>query len=110
MGWTSGVVRVDSPTDFRPLQAADPDVRSQFQDLYRELIADDQRNQLICREVVQAVREGRSPLVLTERNDHLDSLESRFAPEVQHLVLLRGGRSKKELDAVRAQLAWVPAK
>jgi superfamily II DNA or RNA helicase len=96
------------PTDFRPLQAADPDVRAQFQDLYRELIADDKRNQLICREVVQAVREGRSPLVLTERNDHLDSLASRLTPEVQHLVMLRGGLSRKKLDAVRDQMAAIP--
>ena len=29
------------PTSFRPLAAANPDVRIQFQDLYRELIADD---------------------------------------------------------------------
>ena len=44
------------PTSFRPLAAANPDVRIQFQDLYAELIADDQRNRLICEEVVQAVR------------------------------------------------------
>jgi superfamily II DNA or RNA helicase/very-short-patch-repair endonuclease len=97
------------PTDFRPLQAADPDVRAQFQDLYRALIADDQRNQLICREIVQAVRDGRSPLVLTERNDHLDFLASRLAPEVRHLVMLRGGMSRKELAAIRTQIAAAPA-
>ena len=97
------------PTDFRPLQSANPDVRVQFQDLYRELIADDQRNQLICREVIQAVRDQRSPLILTERNDHLDFLAARLAPEVRHLVTLRGGMSRKELDAVRAQMAAVPA-
>src|SRR5205807_675018 len=96
------------PTDFRPLRAADPDLRAQFQDVYRELIGDDLRNQLICKEVVQTVRDGRSPLVLTERNDHLDSLVGRLAPEVQHLVVLRGGMTKKELDSVRAQMAAVP--
>jgi superfamily II DNA or RNA helicase/very-short-patch-repair endonuclease len=97
------------PTDFRTLQPADPDMRAQFQDLYRELIADDQRNQIICGEVVQAVRDGRSPLVLTERNDHLDCLASRLGPEVQHLVMLRGGMSRKELEAVRDHMAAVPA-
>ncbi len=34
------------PTSFRPLAAADPDVRIQFRDLYEELIADNQRNRL----------------------------------------------------------------
>jgi superfamily II DNA or RNA helicase/very-short-patch-repair endonuclease len=96
------------PTDFRPLRPADPDMQTQFQDLYRELISDEQRNQIICQEVVQAVRDGRSPLVLTERNDHLDSLASRITPEVQHLFVLRGGMSRKELQAVRAQMASVP--
>jgi superfamily II DNA or RNA helicase len=95
------------PTDFRPLRPADPDVRVQFQDLYRELIADDQRNRIICGEVIQVVREGRSPLVLTERNDHLDLLASRLANEVGHLFMLRGGMGKKQLDAVRAQMAAV---
>jgi len=85
------------PTDFRPLRPAAPNMRTQLQDLYRELISDEQRNQITCGEVVQAVRDGRSPLVLTERNDHLDSLASRVTPEVQHLFMLRGGMSRKEL-------------
>jgi superfamily II DNA or RNA helicase/very-short-patch-repair endonuclease len=97
------------PTDFRPLQAADPDVRAQFQGLYRELVDDDQRNQLICKEVVQVVREGHSPLVLTERNDHLDALASRLASEVRHLMVLRGGMSRKELAAITAQMVAIPA-
>ena len=54
------------------------DVRIQFQDLYSELIADEARNQLICDDVLEAIREGRSPLVLTERNEHLDYLAERF--------------------------------
>ena len=96
------------PTDFRPLRPADPDRRIQFQDLYRELISDEQRNQIICEETVQAVRDGRSPLVLTERNDHLDSLATRLTPKVQHLFMLRGGMSRKELQVVRTQMAAVP--
>jgi superfamily II DNA or RNA helicase len=63
------------PTGFRPLGPADPDVRVQFHKLYEELIADEARNRLICQDVIHAVREGRSPLVLTERNEHLDSFD-----------------------------------
>lgn len=62
------------PTLFRPLKAADQDARIQFHNLYEELIADDARNRLICDDVVRAVQEGRSPLLLTERNEHLDRL------------------------------------
>jgi len=97
------------PTDFRPLRPANPNVRQQFHELYEELIADDERNQLICHDLIQTLREGRSPLVLTERNEHLNSLTKQLAPEVRHLVVLRGGMRKKELDAVSARLAAIPA-
>ena len=97
------------PTDFRPLRPANPNVRQQFQELYAELIADEERNRLIHQDVIQALREGRSPLVLTERNEHLDSLAKQLGPEVQHLVVLRGGMRKKELDALPARLAAIPA-
>ena len=97
------------PTDFRPLRPANPNVRQQFHELYEELIADEERNQLICRDLIQTLREGRSPLVLTERNEHLDSLAKQLASEVPHLVVLRGGMRKKELDANSARLAAIPA-
>ena len=97
------------PTAFRPLRPANPNVRQQFRELYEELIADEERNQLICHDLIQAIREGRSPLVLTERNEHLDSLASQLAREVQHLAVLQGGMRKRELEAVSARLAAIPA-
>ncbi|HWZ42539.1 MAG TPA: DEAD/DEAH box helicase family protein [Candidatus Saccharimonadales bacterium] len=97
------------PTGFRPARAANPDVRIQFHDLYAELIADAQRNNSICEGVLAAVREGRSPLVLTERTDHLDELERKLSPSIDNLIVLRGGMRKKELAGVRAQLAENPA-
>jgi superfamily II DNA or RNA helicase/very-short-patch-repair endonuclease len=97
------------PTAFRPLRPANPNVLQQFRELYEELIANEERNQLICHDLIQAIREGRSPLVLTERNEHLDSLASQLAREVQHLVVLQGGMRKKELEAVSARLAAIPA-
>ena len=96
------------PTGFRPLRPADPDVRVQFHKLYEELMADEERNRLICQDVIQTVREGRSPLVLTERNEHLDSLTKQLTSEVPHLIVLRGGMRKKELDAIQARLAAIP--
>jgi len=97
------------PTGFRPLRPADPDVRVQFHKLYEELIADEERNRLICQDVIQTVREGRSPLVLTERNEHLDSLTKQLISEVPQLIVLRGGMRKKELDAIQARLAAAPS-
>ena len=84
------------------------DVRIQFQELYSELIADQARNQLICDDVLEAVHEGRSPLVLTERNEHLDCLAERLSTGIQHLIVLRGGMGRNEMGAVIARLAAIP--
>ena len=97
------------PTDFRPLKAANADARMQFQELYGDLIADEDRNQLICLDVIQAVRDGRSPIVLTERNNHLDSLAGRLTTEVGQLIVLRGGMSRKELETAMTRLAAIPS-
>jgi superfamily II DNA or RNA helicase/very-short-patch-repair endonuclease len=96
------------PTGFHPPGTANPDVRSQFHELYDELIADEGRNQLICQDIVQSVREGRSPVVLTERTEHLEHLAELLSPEIPHLVILRGGMGKKELTAVITRLASIP--
>jgi superfamily II DNA or RNA helicase len=98
------------PADFRPLRPANPNVRVQFHELYEELIGDQERNRLICQEVIQGLREGRSPLVLTERNEHLESLAAQLAAAVTHLIVLRGGMRRKEFGAISGRLAVIPAK
>lgn len=96
------------PTDFLPSKPAAEDKRIQFQDLYAELIRDQIRNQRICDDVLQAVHEGRCPLILTERNDHLDSLAERLSAHPHPLAILRGGMSQKQVNEVCARLAAVP--
>ncbi len=49
-----------------------------------------------------------SPIVLTERNEHLDRLADRLSPEIRHLIVLRGGMTSKELKTLTARLATVP--
>ncbi|MGA2502417.1 MAG: restriction endonuclease subunit R, partial [Tepidisphaeraceae bacterium] len=46
--------------------------------------------------------------MLTERNEHLDTLAARLSPEIQHLIVLRGGMGKKQLNAITARLAAIP--
>ena len=96
------------PTSFQSCRVADPDARVEFQALYRELVADEQRNRRICDDVAQCVRDGRSPLVLTERSEHLDRLEQMLAASVAHLVVLRAGLGKKQQDAQAQRLAAIP--
>jgi superfamily II DNA or RNA helicase len=96
------------PTAFHPPGAGDPDLRVQFHDLYEALIADDRRNRLIVDDVAAAVREGRSPVVLTERTRHLEHLAERLSPIVRHLVVLRGGMGRRQLQDALAQLVAIP--
>jgi superfamily II DNA or RNA helicase/very-short-patch-repair endonuclease len=97
------------PTGFRLPGVGDPDARRQFHELYERLIADETRNRLICRDVLQAVQEGHASVVLTERNEHLHSLAARLSPGVLHMVVLRGGMRRKEIAAAVARLAAIPA-
>ena len=96
------------PTPFESRSSADRDPRVEFQALYQELVADELRNRRICDDVVECVRNGRSPLVLTERSEHLDRLEQQLAASVRHLVVLRAGLGKKQQQAVAQRLAAIP--
>jgi superfamily II DNA or RNA helicase/very-short-patch-repair endonuclease len=97
------------PTSFLSKNGEASDKRIQFQALYKALIEDDVRNRAICDDVIEAVRAGRSPLILTERHDHLEWFADRLSGTVSHLVVLRGGSGKKVREAVARQLAAIPA-
>ena len=99
---------VVEPTAFQPMRAPEADRRIEFQTLYQELVDDEPRNRRICEDVIEAVRDGRSPLVLTERNNHLDRLETGLACGVPHLVVLRAGMGKKQRTGVVERLAAIP--
>jgi superfamily II DNA or RNA helicase len=96
------------PTAFQPQRSPDADKRAEFQATYQELIDDEPRTRRICDDVIEAVSNGRSPLVLTERNDHLARLEQGLASGVRHLVVLRAGMGKKQRQALVDRLAGIP--
>jgi len=96
------------PTGFKPTRNPDQDKRVEFQTLYQELVEDTTRTRRICEEAVDAVRNGRSPLILTERNVHLDRFEHELASRVDHVVVLRAGIGKKQRRAINERLAAIP--
>ena len=96
------------PTNFHATMPSDPDARVEFNTLYEALAKDEQRNAMICDDVLSAVNQGRSPLVLTERTEHLLHLAERLSPHVPHLVQLRGGQSRRVLAAAGTRLAEIP--
>ncbi len=54
--------------------------------LYVELAADQARNELIFTNVIGALHERRTPIVLTERKDHLDDFAARLHPCTRRLI------------------------
>jgi len=96
------------PTAFQTSSTTGTDRRIEFQSLYQLLVDDETRNLAICEEVAQAVRDGRSPLILTERNEHLDRFEGLLSTSVPHVVVLRGGMGKRQRQAAAARLATIP--
>lgn len=75
-----------------------------IQQLYQRLSADDQRNHLIVADTVAALREGRSPLVLTARRDHLERLAALLAERTDHLCVLHGGLRATQRKAAMERL------
>jgi superfamily II DNA or RNA helicase/very-short-patch-repair endonuclease len=93
------------PTGVRSATVPEADLRMEFQKLYETLIRDDERNARICSDVLNAVCEGRWPLVLTERTEHLRQLAAKLSTEIPHVITLQGGMSRKELRKALDQVA-----
>ena len=49
-----------------------------IREIYRQLTTDKQRNNLTFDDVLQASEEGRSPILLTERKEHLEYFADRL--------------------------------
>lgn len=96
------------PTSFRPRETPNQDARIQFSALYDELTADENRNRLICNDVLNVVQEGRSPVVLTERTGHLQKLADLLTPSLRNLIVLQGRMGRKKLKEALARLAGIP--
>jgi superfamily II DNA or RNA helicase len=84
------------------------DSNDSIQQIYAALVADERRNGLILADVRQAVQEGRSPVLLTERKEHLDILAESLRGEVKHLIVLSGRLTAKERRETMARLAAIP--
>jgi hypothetical protein len=76
---------------------SDTDSEKTIQEIYSRLTSDRQRNHLILDDIRQSLAEGRSPILLTERKDHLEFLASELRDSVKHLVVLQGGMGVKQL-------------
>ena len=79
-----------------------------IQEIYKLLVDDEQRNVQIANDVIQAVRNRRSPLLLTERTAHLQKLQSLLEKEIKNIIVLKGGMGQKQRKEVMERLEAIP--
>ncbi len=78
------------------------------QQIYGEIVNDSARNERIVDDLIQALEDGRSPILLTERRDHLDYFADALENVARNLVVLHGGMSSKKRRVLAERLAEIP--
>ncbi len=95
-------------TSFSLPQSIEADKSRSIQEIYSALIADERRNEMIIRDVLEAIKNGRSPVVLTERREHLEHLAGRLDPIIRNVIVMKGGASKKQRKLVAETISQIP--
>jgi len=96
------------PTDFYYELASEDDERARFARIYQALVADQERTSMICQDVVEAVAEGRCPLVLTERREHLAILVDHLQKRLPGVVARHGAGKSKSGKKSQPPIAKLP--
>jgi superfamily II DNA or RNA helicase len=81
---------------------------SSIQEIYSALAADDDRLELVLSDARRLLSEGRTPMILTERHEHLDRLACLLDGDVPNLVVLHGGVQEKARRAALQHLSDLP--
>jgi hypothetical protein len=79
-----------------------------IQELYAGLVDDIPRNELIVGDLLRAVQDGCSPLLLTSRTEHLKYFETALDGKVENVFVLKGGMGKKQRRLIAEAIAAVP--
>ncbi|MBI4707711.1 MAG: DEAD/DEAH box helicase family protein, partial [Candidatus Omnitrophica bacterium] len=79
-------------------------------DLWPKLINDEKRNKLIIGDILHTLHEGRFPIILTERREHLKTLTEMLEDKIEHLIVLYGGTKPKRRKELLKELAHISPK
>ena len=105
-------VVVVRPTDFRISleleEAANGNERPVFAAVAGEVAGNGARNAQIAADVVHQAREGRTPIVLTDRREHVAAIAELIGREIAHVFPMQGGIGKKAMKRMLAELDALP--
>lgn len=80
-------------------------IAAPIQDIFKALVANEARTELICQGVSESVWAGRVCLVLTQRTDHIEQIVHRLRELQIETHVLRGGLGKRTLAPVHEAIA-----
>jgi superfamily II DNA or RNA helicase len=88
----------------RPAAGTAPSI----QGLYALMAQDEKRNAMIFEDVLSALEAGRSPVIITERKDHLQAIAERLSKFAKNVIVLKGGMTAKQRGQAKDALEAIP--
>ena len=82
--------------------------KTSITDVYKKLSENEIRNNMIVSDVVEALKEGRNPIVLTERREHVVLLAERLSCYCKNVIQLVGTASAKSRRETMERLEAIP--
>ena len=92
-------------TPFRTVSGED----LSFTKVAHQLAEDEYRNLFIVKDVIEALKEGRSPIILTSRTAHVEILADLLKPHCPNVITLVGSESIKEKRQKMEYLQSIPS-
>lgn len=78
-------------------------------EIYEALLNDETRNTMIFEDVMSTIaKEKRSPLLISERREHVEIFAMRFRSLVKNVIIFRGGMGRKQRQDLYDRLAAIP--
>lgn len=87
-----------------------PDTKPHISQVYKHLVSDRERNEMIVNSIQRSVNNDRSVMVLTERKEHIELLAQMMSKKDIQVVELHGGISAKQRKERIALLSTKPNK
>ncbi len=82
--------------------------KASITDVYKKLSENEIRNNMIVSDVAEALKEGRNPIVLTERREHVALLAERLSCYCKNVIQLVGTASTKSRRETLERLESIP--
>lgn len=95
-------------TAFRMPEGGNTDSRTYIHEIYQALVVDEQRNQFILDDIKRVLTEGRSPIVLTERKEHVALLAEQIKVFAKNVFVMQGGMGVKQRNQLASDLHTIP--